>query len=287
MSTPQPLVLAPVPAAARSLTFVLRAGSDPRAGLSAVLEKLDPARSVVGIGAPLAAALGVEVAGLRPFPALSGTGVSVPSTQGALWLFVQGADRGIIDDRARRARAALGDAYRVSDDVELFKYRDGRDLSGYVDGTENPTGDAAAEAAIGSDGSSFVAVQRWAHDLTWFGRLPEGERDNVIGRRASDNEEMDDAPAYAHVKRAAQESYDPPAFMVRRSMPYINRREKGLLFLAYGESLDRYERVLRRMAGLDDGVVDGLFRFSRPATGSYYWCPPVQSGRVDLSRLSV
>ena len=75
--------------------------------------------------------------------------------------------------------------------------------------------------------------------------------------------------------------------MVRRSMPYINRREKGLLFIAYGESLDRYERVLRRMAGLDDGIVDGLFRFSRPATGSYYWCPPVAGGRVDLSSVGL
>lgn len=285
MASPQPLVLAPVPATARSLTFTLRAASTPRAGLAALLGEMQPATTVLGLGLPLVSALGGEVPGLRTFPAVTGTGVAVPSTQGALWLLVRGADRGAVDDRVRAARDALGDAYRVADDVELFKYRDGRDLSGYVDGTENPTDDAAVEAAICGDGSSFAAVQRWVHDLTWFAGLSQPERDHVIGRRASDNEELDGAPDYAHVKRAAQEDYDPPAFMVRRSMPYINRRDKGLLFIAYGESLDRFERVLRRMAGLDDGVVDGLFRLSRPATGSYFWCPPVAAGRFDLSRV--
>ncbi len=287
MATHQPLVLAPVPATARSVTFVLRAASDPRAGLSALARDLDPVTSLLGIGAPLAAALGAEVVGLRPFPALPGVGVAVPSTQGALWLMLHGADRGVVADAAERARVALGDAYRVADDVELFKYQEGRDLSGYVDGTENPKDDAAVEAAIAADGSSFVAVQRWVHDLGWLSRQPAADRDNMVGRRSSDNEEMGDAPEYAHVKRSAQESYDPPAFMVRRSMPYINRREKGLLFIAYGESLDRYERVLRRMAGLEDGVVDGLFRFTRPATGSYFWCPPVKDGRVGLARVGM
>ncbi len=287
MTTAQPLVLAPVPATARSVTFTLRAASDPRAGLDSLSGVIEPATTVFGLGAPLVVALGGEVPGLRAFPALTSGAVFVPSTQAALWLLVRGDDRGEVDDRVRRARSALGDAYRVSDDLDLFKYRDGRDLSGYVDGTENPTDDAAIEAAIGPDGSSFVAVQRWVHDLEWFRRLEQQERDNVIGRRASDNEELDDAPDYAHVKRAAQESYEPPAFMLRRSMPYINRRDKGLLFIAYGESLDRFEHVLRRMTGLDDGVVDGLFRFSRPATGSYFWCPPIDGGRLDLSRVGV
>jgi hypothetical protein len=30
-----------------------------------------------------------------------------------------------------------------------------------------------------------------------------------------------------------------------------------LYFVAYGESLDRFERVLRRMEGVEDGIVDG------------------------------
>ena len=80
---------------------------------------------------------------------------------------------------------------------------------------------------------------------------------------------------------------EPPAFQVRRSMPWATAREQGLEFIAYGESLDRFERVLRRMAGLEDGVVDGLFTFSKPVTGSYFWCPPAVGDRLDLTSLGV
>ncbi len=112
-------------------------------------------------------------------------------------------------------------------------------------------------------GSSFVAVQRWVHDLKRFWSFSAAQRDAVIGRRADTNEEIADAPAFAHVKRTAQESYTPPAFMLRRSMPWATADEQGLLFISYVESLNRFEVMMRRMVGLDDGVVDGLFGFSR------------------------
>jgi Dyp-type peroxidase family len=103
----------------------------------------------------------------------------------------------------------------------------------------------------GLDGSSFVAVQRYVHDHAGFARLTPEARDHAMGRRASDNEEIADAPASAHVKRTAQESFEPTAFMVRRSMPWGGVAEHGLYFVAYGESLDRFERMLTRMAGIE------------------------------------
>ena len=109
----------------------------------------------------------------------------------------------------------------------------------------------------------------------------------MMGRDLESNDELDDAPPSAHVKRTAQEDYDPPAFMWRRSMPWAGAGKEGFEFIAYGESLDRFERVMRRMAGLDDGIVDALFTFSRPVTGAYYWCPPVAAGRLDLRALGL
>lgn len=283
-------ILGPLPTHARSLTFTVRGHADPRPGLARLLPVLEPDASVIGLGEPLARALGKELGGLRAFPALpfGGTASTLPSTQGALWLLLTGADRGEADDRADAVVAALGDDYLVTDAVDAFKYRSGLDLSGYEDGTENPKDDKAVAAAIVSgrgalDGGSFVAVQRWVHDLRHFKSLPATERDRTIGRRLDGNEEIADAPATAHVKRAAQETFEPEAFMVRRSMPWKRDDAAGLLFLAYGESLDRYERVLRRMVGLEDGMVDALFRFSRPTTGGYYFCPPLVGGRVDAS----
>ena len=136
------------------------------------------------------------------------------------------------------------------------------------------------------DGSSFVAVQQWVHEMDHFQSLDESERDDIIGRRIEDNEELDDAPPSAHVKRSAQEDFEPEAFMLRRSLPWADSSGEGLMFVAFGHSFEAFGAVMQRMAGLDDGIVDALFRFSQPITGSYFWCPPVEDGRLDLSALN-
>ena len=281
----QPGILAPVPPCGRSMTFRLALEADPRPALAQFQKHFDPAWGVVGFGEPLVRALGRTVPGLRGFPSLAGPACSVPSTQGALWLWMRGDERGALFDAGERVKSLLDAAFVLDDAMDTFLYACGRDLTGYEDGTENPKDEAAVEAALTGDGASFAAVQRWVHDLAHFNRHAPAERDAIIGRRREDNEELDDAPASAHVKRSAQESYEPPAFMLRRSMPWASANTQGLEFLAFGRSLDAFEQVLRRMAGLEDGIVDALFSFSRPLTGGYYWCPPVEAGRLDLSRL--
>jgi putative iron-dependent peroxidase len=95
------------------------------------------------------------------------------------------------------------------------------------------------------------------------------------------------APPSAHVKRTAQESFEPAAFVLRRSMPWADGQRAGLVFVAFGASLEAFEAQLRRMAGLEDGITDALFGFTRPVTGAYYWCPGMCQGRLDLSDLGL
>lgn len=288
----QPGILAAPSALGRSLTFRMIPDTNRRAALQRFGKDFEADWGVAGMGEPLVRALGREVAGLRAFPGLAGPGCNVPSTQQALWVFLRGEDRGALFDRTEQVRSFLNEAFVLDDAMDTFLYAGGKDLTGYEDGTENPKENAAIEAAIiptgkNVKGSSFVAVQRWVHDLNRFRSLPSKKRDAVMGRRLDTNEEIEDAPESAHVKRSAQESYHPPAFMVRRSMPWATAHQQGLEFISYVESLDRYERVLRRMAGLEDGVVDALFTFSRPLTGGYYWCPPISGNRLDLSHLGI
>jgi putative iron-dependent peroxidase len=132
-------------------------------------------------------------------------------------------------------------------------------------------------------GSSFVAVQRWRHHMSRFEAMTRQQQDHAIGRERDSNEELDDAPESAHVKRTAQESFEPEAFVLRRSMPWAEGNEGGLVFAAFGRSFDAFEAQLRRMSGAEDGIVDALFTFTEPETGAYYWCPPVHGGRLDLS----
>ncbi|HYM33312.1 MAG TPA: hypothetical protein VEU47_18585, partial [Candidatus Cybelea sp.] len=95
------------------------------------------------------------------------------------------------------------------------------------------------------------------------------------------------APASAHVKRTAQESFTPEAFVLRRSMPWTDATRAGLVFVAFGRSFDSFEAQLTRMSGLEDGVTDALFGFSRPVTGAYFWCPAMRNGRLDLRPIGV
>lgn len=282
MRTPQAGILLPLPPLARYLAFNLEPGTDVAAGLAALQGVVDGERTVAGIGMAPLGTLGRKVAGLKPFPPLSGPGVDIPSTPFALWLWLRGDDRGELLHRARHIEAALAPVFTLADAWDAFKHDGGRDLSGYEDGTENPEGDDALAAAIGADGSSFVAVQRWTHNFSHLDAMQPEERDHCIGRRRSDNEELDDARESAHVKRTAQESFTPEAFLVRRSMPWAEGRNAGLMFVAFGHSVDAFQAQMRRMLGLEDGIVDALFRFTRPVSGAYFWCPPMVGGKLAL-----
>ena len=292
MTPVQPGILAPVPRLARYLTFELVPGGDLRGALRRLAAVVDPAATVVGFGRSLVLALGRDVPGLRDFPARAGAGIEVPSTPAALWCWLRGDDRGELVHRTRAIEAAVAPTLRTTTIVDAFQYGASRDLTGYEDGTENPTGAEAVAAAVlqgagpGLDGSSFVAVQQWLHDLDRFSRLSQADQDATFGRRREDNEEMDDAPPSAHVQRTAQESFDPEAFVVRRSMPWADAARSGLVFVAFGRSFDAFEAQMRRMAGEEDGITDALFGFTHPLTGAYFWCPPVgPAGQLDLRAL--
>jgi putative iron-dependent peroxidase len=73
---------------------------------------------------------------------------------------------------------------------------------------------------------------------------------------------------------------------MRRSLPWNDATRAGLMFVAFGRSLDAFEAQLNRMVGAEDGIVDALFRFTKPVTGAYFWCPPVQRGRLDFRALA-
>lgn len=285
----QPGILGAVPKHARYLTFSLESHADPSSALQALREIVDGEKTVVGLGQSLVSALGSSINGLRTFPAQVGAGFEVPSTPAALWCWLRGDDRGELLHRGRSIEQSLLPDFELYEALDAFMYGPSLDLTGYEDGTENPKDEDAINAAIvhgqgkGMDGSSFVAVQQWIHDLDAFEDMSQQEQDNTFGRRKSDNEELDDAPPSAHVKRTAQESFTPEAFVLRRSMPWTEGPDAGLNFVAFGKSFDAFEALLNRMTGNEDGVSDALFTFTRPVTGNYFWCPPMKDGKLDLS----
>lgn len=286
-------ILATATQLGRYLSFSIADPAKLTGCLQALAEVVDGESVVAGLGQSLLQALGKEVNGLRTLQARSCAGFEIPSTPAALWLWLRGSDRGELFHRSRELEALLQPAFLLYDTLDSFRYRDGLDLSGYEDGTENPQDEEAIAAAFvqgqgeGLDGSSFVAAQQWLHDLEGFNALTENQQDNTIGRRKSDNQELEDAPLSAHVKRTAQEDFEPEAFVLRRSMPWADDMNAGLYFVAFGKSLDAFEAQLQRMSGAEDGISDALFTFTRPISGAYFWCPPMRDGGLDLRILGL
>ena len=298
MSLIQPAVLSPVPAVGRYLFYAVKDGLAVRDQLRQFSDLVDGLTVLVGLGPELVEALGGEVPGLHALVALDAGGIPVPSTPTSLCVWLRASDRGDLVHLTRQVQAALSPAFQLDTLIDAFRHGrgpngHGRDLTGYEDGTENPDGDEAVSAVAlqgagpGLDGSTFMAVQQWVHNLDAFEAMTGTEQDYTYGRRRRDNEELANAPASAHVKRVEQESFEPAAFVVRRSMPWSEGQSAGLVFVSFGKSFDAFAVQMRRMAGLDDGVTDALFTFSRPVTGAFFWCPPVLGGRLDLRHLGL
>ena len=293
MKTVQPGILADETRIARYMTFSIATINDLDKALNALANEIDTEETIIGFGQSLIDALDKKIPGLKVFPAQTAPGIETPSTPAALWCWLRGDDRGELYHRSCLIESILLPNFTLDDITESFQFADNRDLSGYVDGTENPDGNDALNAAIvqdntpGMNGSSFVTVQQWLHDFDAFNMMDTEEQDNTIGRHIIDNEEFAEAPESAHVKRAAQESFNPEAFILRRSMPWSEGMDAGLMFVAFGKSFDAYEAILNRMLGKEDGVIDALFNFTRPISGAYFWCPPVINGKLDLSILSL
>lgn len=287
----QPAILLPVPAFGHFRAWgVLGGAHEVRVALS---HRRVDAGIVIGIGPSFAASLRATVVGLEPLEPLQNGDVFVPSTPHALWAYGRGHTPAEAAAHVDALELALAPYVLRTEDVPGFKFHGGRDLTGFVDGTENPKGDAAAAAPIVADGplagSSFVVTQRWVHDMARFHAHSRPEQEAMVGRTLADDVELTDSPASSHVHRTNQESYTPAAFMLRASLPYriagAAGPEEGLYFVAFVATLDNFNRQMERMVGLEDGVVDALFTFSKPVTGAAFWCPPVRDGHLDLSAI--
>jgi len=287
-------ILESIPPHARYLTCQLRVGADPRVVLQRLASQVDGLSTVIGLGESLVRELGVQIPGLRTFRGIEGARIKLPATPADLWLWLRGADRGDLLIRSQHMQALVAPAFDVRQITDAFNHKGGKDLSGYEDGTENPDGEDAVDVALVAAsagphlaGGSFVAVQHWRHHMSRFEAMSRQQQDHTIGRDRDTNDELDSAPESAHVKRTAQESFDPEAFVLRRSMPWAEGNDGGLVFTAFGRSFDAFEALLGRMSGAQDGVTDALYSFTEPETGAYFWCPPVQQGLVDLNAIGL
>jgi putative iron-dependent peroxidase len=185
---------------------------------------------------------------------------------------------------ATQIMARLGEAISPVDEVHGFRYFDDRDLLGFVDGTENPAGQAAIDAAhVATEdavfaGGTYVIVQKYLHDLAGWNALSTEAQERIIGRTKLSDIELDDAvkPAYAHNALAKVVVDGKEIKIVRDNMPFGRAAEKefGTYFIGYARSPRTIEQMLENMfVGQPPGNYDRLLDFSVARTGNLFFVP--------------
>lgn len=298
MSTPQSGILPEANSHALFITFNIRSGVVGLAerirqtcgalpGLTETVAALDPQgalRSVIAVESKAWNLLfpGRRPTLLRPFRRREQGPRRAPSTPGDLLLHLRGERQDLCFELARRFAARLGDAVTLVEEVPCFRYMDSRDLTGFVDGSENPQGDARrAVALVGPEdpafsGGSYVHVQRYIHNLTRWEELKVAEQEPVIGRTKYNDQELPRGvkPGSAHISRVGIEDGAQGLAILRHGMPYGGLREAGVLFVSYAHSPEPFERMLDRMVYADEeGDYDRLLDFTRAVTGSALFAP--------------
>lgn len=224
---------------------------------------------------------------LHPFRAIRGYRHDAIATPGDVLFHVRARRQDLCFELATQLLTALRGAVTVEDETQGFRFFDNRDLLGFVDGTENPTGDAATTAAVvGEDdpvfaGSAYVMVQKYLHDMDAWEALGVEGQERVIGRNKLTNVELDDevTPATAHrVLTTITDADGNERKIIRDNMPFGSpaAREFGTYFIGYASDPDVLEQMLQNMfVGDPPGTYDHLLDFSRAITGGLFLAPSV------------
>jgi porphyrinogen peroxidase len=196
-------------------------------------------------------------------PVTGPDGFTMPATQHDLLVWVAAAGRDVVFDEAT-----------LADETTGWTYHHHLDLTGFVDGTENPVLGAAAELVlVGSGpgtGGSVLLLQRWDHDALSWEALGDDGQARVMGRTKDTDEELADKSPTSHIARSDQ---DEIGRILRRNIPYGDLREHGTLFVGLSSRQQILHEMLRRMVGADGGGRDDLTRYTTPVTGAYYFLP--------------
>ena len=273
------------------LELDLREGADARELVTRLADLREPRTTIGGVN--LVTGLRPELwrdrvgapapAGLHGFdePVVGPDGFAMPATQHDAVLWLAGSAYDVVFDEARDAIAALAPVAQVVMETSSWPYRHDRDLTGFIDGTENPSLARAPDVAVippGQQGAggSVLLLQRWAHDVEAWEALPVPAQETAMGRTKGDSIELKSRPANSHVARTDQDDF---GHIFRRNMPYGTVTAHGTMFVGFSADQGALSRMLDSMVGLD-GPRDELTFYTTPETGAYYFVPAITALRA-------
>jgi len=288
MRSPQSGIFALGTSAHAYLEFDVAEGQDPHEFVARLSSLREPRTTMGGVNL---------VAGFRPElwrsaapddspPDISGfdadlvgtQGFVMPATQHDAVLWLSGSAYDVIFDTGRGAISALNGLGSLSQETSSWPYQHDRDLTGFIDGSENPTLVEAPGLVVIPDGrpgagGTVLLLQKWAHDAAAWEALPDVEQERVIGRTKLDSVELEDKAPTSHVASTDQERFGD---IFRRNMPYGTITDHGTMFVGFAAEQRPLAAMLESMAGLVSGERDALTQYTRPLTGAYYFVPSIE-----------
>lgn len=222
--------------------------------------------------------------GLMPFPHFTNQDIDVNETAGELVFHIRSMRRDTSYQLANALYQAFGQSLELVEEVSCFKYLDNRDLTGFVDGTENPEGEKRKQVALVGEedadfaGGSYLNLMRFVHDLEKWEHQDLKSQEDIYGRTKYTNEEYTAAQKspHAHTKRTSlKDSNGQSLEILRHSMPFATLKEKGLMFASYSKTPSIFNRMLESMVkGDEQGRYDHLMKFTTAHTGNAFFIPP-------------
>jgi putative iron-dependent peroxidase len=211
-------------------------------------------------------------------PVAGADGLVFPATQHDAVIWLTGASYDLAFDVSHAVTTTLLPIADLAHELVGWPYHADRDLTGFIDGTENPTLVEATGIVMIPDGAagaggSVLLLQQWEHDVMDWEALGVEAQEQVMGRRKSDSEELDPKPEDSHVARNDQDEFGK---IFRRNIGWGTLSEHGTIFSGFSADQRILERMLRSMAGLDGSPRDALTRFTQALTGAYYFVPSVE-----------
>jgi len=285
MASPQTGIFALGTAAHAYLEFDLHESTNGPAAVTNVARMREPRTTIGGVNL---------VAGFRPelwafvAPDAAPAGVvgfnehiegvaahDLPATQHDIVIWLAGASYDVVFDTSRSIVAELMGRATLANEIVGWQYHHDRDLTGFEDGSENPsiveaTAVALVPPGVAGEGSSILLLQQWRHDAISWEALPVASQEAIIGRRKSDSEELDPKPPMSHVARTDQDRFGK---IFRRNVAYGTVSDHGTIFVGFCASQEPLRLMLESMIGRGSEPPDALTSVARAVTGAYYVIP--------------
>lgn len=285
VATPQTGIFALGTTSHAYLEFDQRPGADPRELVGQVASLREPRTTIGGVN--LVAGFRPEVwetvapgtgpSSLNGFnePILGSDGQRLPATQHDAVVWLTGGGYDLVFDVSRAVVHALAASATLANEIVGWPYHHDQDLTGFIDGTENPTlVDATTVAIIGpgepGEGGSVLLLQQWEHDRERWESLSIEAQEQIMGRRKADSVELHPRPRLSHVARTDQDRFGK---IFRRNIGYGSLTRHGTIFVGFSQDRARLDAMLDSMVGHGVRGRDRLTDFTHAVTGAYYFVP--------------